>query len=263
MKLSRSSIRRSVVLAVPCGLLAAVDVSAYTTQVFTGATADASAIALFPSNGPMQTAEGRIGDNTVGGATFELDWHRYANTAVNTTGQFAYTSGTSYNFTVTYDPAQPVLSDKLTYAFNTGGSTVTLKPSYLDSTEASNLTLANSLWFRVYAGGSAGTTSSSASLSNLSLTPTGSSAISFIASTATGSGTTPATTDTVFQGLSLSSGFVLTGTASFAWSGTLPSNSNLDFNVKIASNVVPEPGTYAAAAGLALIVGGTWWRRRR
>ncbi len=211
----------------------------------------------------MQTVEGRIGDNTVGGATFELDWHRYSNSAVNTTGQFDYASGTSYNFTVTYDPPQPILSDKLTYAFNTGGSTDTLKPSYLDSTEAANLTLANSLWFRVHAGGTSTTTASSASLSNLSLTPTGSPVIRFIASTATGSGTTPAMTDTVFQGLSLGSGFVLTGTASFAWSGSQPNNSNLDFNVEIARNTVPEPSTYAAAAGLALVVVGTWWRRRR
>jgi hypothetical protein len=252
-----------LVVLVPVSLALSWQASAYTTTTFTGATADASAIALFPTDGPLQTAEGRIGDNTVGGATFELDWHRYSNSAVNSTGQFAYTSGTAYNFSVTYDPAQGTLANKLTYVFNTGGSPVTLNPTYLTSTEAANLTLANSLWLRVYAGGtSGGTTSSAATLSNLSLTPTGNSAISLITVTASGSGASPATTDTIFQGLSLSSGFVLTGTANFSWSGTIPSNSNLDFNVKVASTAVPEPSTYAAIGAVALAVGGTWLRRR-
>jgi hypothetical protein len=124
--------------------------------------------------------------------------------------------------------------------------------------------LADSLWLRTYAGGtSGGTTSSSATLSNLSLTPTGSSAISLILVNANGSGASPATTDTVFQGLSLGGGFVLTGTATFSWSGTIPSNSNLDFNIKVASTAVPEPGTYAAIGAVALAVTETWLRRRR
>lgn len=61
----------------------------------------------------------------------------------------------------------------------------------------------------------------------------------------------------------LDDGFTLTGRATFAWTGTAPTNSNLAFQIKLGdAPPIPEPSTYALMlAGLAAL--GFAARRRR
>lgn len=189
-------------------------------------------------------AEGRIG-NTLATGTHELDLGKTTNgpfvpdnsadKTKNVAKQLALTSGSSYSFTIVYNPATPLV----TYTF---GSTVM---EYIPTGLVDALLIRG----RSPVGGSL----SSMALNNLSIDG------NLLGQSILASSSSATGVDILLvSGSELSDGFTLTGDAVFTWTGTAPTNSALAFQIK-ADTVVPEPSALGAlsAAGLMAL------RRRR
>lgn len=181
--------------------------------------------------------EGRIGNNAGTGTWEQAIWELGGvGTPVAQAQLAAFTSGTGVPFSISFDGASTV-----SYTF--GPSTLTW--SLIDGPFTD-------IFLRVRA-----TAASSATLSNLFLDMPGAADDTAIGSLATGAGGTAEYIRVSFMGNNLPA-FTLSGDSTFAWTGSVPANSQLAYQVKF-SNVVPTP----AAASLMVAAGLVGLRRRR
>lgn len=193
-------------------------------------------------------AEGRIGNAATNG-THELDLGKTTNgpfvpdnsadKTQNVAKQQGLSSGTSYSFTIVYNPTTPLV----TYTF---GSTVM---EYIPTGLVDALLIRG----RSPVSATGAPNVYSMALNNLKIDGNllGQ---NILANSATATGVDIL----LVSGSELSDGFTLTGDAVFSWLGTTPTNSALAFQIK-ADTVVPEPSALGAlsAAGLMAL------RRRR
>jgi hypothetical protein len=147
-------------------------------------------------------------------------------------GDVTWSNGVAQNFTLTLNAALDTLS------FSVGGTTIST--AYAGGAH-------NAIQLGGRTTQNANTTASSFALSNLVLDGTA------LSNGFSGSGN--GSHSGWIESASLLDGYTLTGTATFAWTGERPKNSNLAFNF-YGTNVVPEPGTAlllgAGLAGLAV-----------
>lgn len=199
---------------------------------------DAEFLAL-SNNGTLERAvgEGRIGNNAGNGTWEQAIWELGGVGNPVAQAQLAsFTSGTSVPFSISFDGASTV-----SYAF--GPSTLSWNLIAGPFTD---------IFLRVRA-----TSTSSAVLSNLFLDLPGAANDTAISTLATGPSGTAEYIRISFMGNNLPA-FTLSGDSTFAWSGSVPANSQLAYQVKF-SNVVPTP----AAASLIVAAGLVGLRRRR
>ncbi|MDW8431120.1 MAG: choice-of-anchor A family protein [Flavobacteriales bacterium] len=178
----------------------------------------ASATAQF--NQLLFSAEGRSGNNALNG-TFELDIHKVSNYFIHSSAQFVWPNNVDVPFSIVYDP-NAAGDNKFVFTVGTGSSQKILK---LDPQLAGYITPVNGFWF--YSRTAPNTT---LMVSNLVIdgVPAGTdfgyvnpSAASF--------------KNVVFRGTALQDGFTITGNVKFAWTGTIPQNSNLNWNFKLGN----------------------------
>jgi hypothetical protein len=222
-------------------LLAAALAAPLSAHAFTlvDVASDAALLALLGGPGEPNlafVAEGRVG-NAASNGTFELDIG--ASTAAPAdTDQFAWGNGQRVAFTLSFDAGTRLAS--LAFASGTPSVSYTV-PATETFTD---------LFFRARS-----VSNGSLLLSGLALD-----GVSFGQDV----GVTGAGLDFLqLAGGGLADGFVLTGFATLAWTGTAPTNSNLAFQIKLGDvPQIPEPSTYALVlAGLAGL--GFLARRRR
>ncbi|MCG9899359.1 MAG: PKD domain-containing protein, partial [Hydrotalea sp.] len=170
------------------------------------------------------SAEARIG----GASTYELDIHRIQPfTVFSPTQEFAWQNGVAVPFTVTYNPSA-IGNNKFIFTVGSGASTRTLQIDPANPPSGSAFpTDFNGIWFFTR-GSSTGNslisdlTLNGESLSNIDVTNTSS--------------------NLVLRGYTISQGFNLTGKITYSWTGTMPTQSNLNFNVKLGKlNGNPAP----------------------
>jgi hypothetical protein len=239
------------------------------TYTYSGATADTDANALLGSLGlsPLFTAEARGGNGALNG-DHELNWHRVTPSPLGLAGvtgqtsQFLWGNGVSYDFRVDYDPALTGNS-KLSFTFDTlnvsGAGPLTINPSFLAPSELAFLPSLDTLWLRVQSVSQDGSSTAIGSATSLFLTPTGGPAIPLANMATSSSGASKQ--NYIYTGQDLSDGFRLTGKLNFGWTGSFPTGSKLDLNVKLASPV-PETSTVVGGIGLLVATAGLYLRRR-
>jgi hypothetical protein len=179
-------------------------------------------------------AEGRIGNNAVGG-TFETDIGRSTSTPAQT-GQFVWTRGSATNFTLQYT------APTRTAVFTLVGT----PSSVLTYTVPTNAPAFDTLFVRTRAQSNSRALVNSLAFNGTSVA-LASDANCLIAGNCTGS-----LRDIIgISDFTPSSSFTLTGQVTFDWSGAVPSGSQLTFQL-IAGTAVPEPSTSAVFGLLAL-----------
>ncbi len=170
------------------------------------------------------SAEARIG----GASTYELDIHRIQPfTVFNPTQEFNWQNGVAVPFTVTYNPSA-VGNNKFIFTVGSGASTRTLQFDPTNPPSGSAFpTDFNGIWFFTR-GSSAG----NSLISNLTLNGENLSNIDV----------TNTSSNLVLRGYNVSQGFTLTGNITYSWTGNMPTQSNLNFNVKLGKlNGNPAP----------------------
>ncbi|MGP1347741.1 MAG: choice-of-anchor W domain-containing protein [Phycisphaerales bacterium] len=172
-------------------------------------------------------AEGRIGNNALNG-THELDLGPDTGAPAQT-AQHVWGNGVDTPFSLTFAPGSGIIT------FALGGKTL----NYGTVSEITG----------IYIRTRATQPGTSVSISNLILNADP------IAGASSADGSADGTDYFFITGNQLLSGFTLTGDANLAW-GTLPTNSNLAFQIKLT---VPTPAT----TGLLAIAGIAATRRRR
>lgn len=219
-----------VVLSVAGVLLVAIAAQADTVTL-SRLESDAAMSLLNPTVSCV--AEGRIGD-AAGKATFELDLGR-STAAPDTQAQFGWVNGQATPMSLRYDKAAGQMTftvgqTSLTYGFDG---------------------LVTDLFLRTRAGAAG----SSMTLTGLTLNGLG--------IDATGSNYASGhDTDILWiHAPALNDGFELTGLTTMAWSGTMPRNSNLAYQIKMGAASVPEPMTLGLLAGGAGLL--SMYRRRK
>lgn len=168
-------------------------------------------------------AEGRIGDRG-GAATFELDLGQ-STSAPAATAQYNWQSGVVEPFSLVYDSATG------TVTFSLGGRVLVYHTPFIQFGDIFIRTRAS------FAG-------TNVSVNDLSLDGVG----VYDQSSAAGPGL-----DILWiAGGNLSDGFVLSGNATLAWSGTPPTQSNLAFQIKVAklSVIGTEENTWGGIKAL-------------
>lgn len=230
--------RQSVVFSC-VALVAAVSVTAsagVSWSTFAGGDAGFNALTV---NGALErsVAEGRIGNNAETGTWEQAVWQQGGVGSPVASGQQpAFTSGAGRAWSFAWDGVNTV-----TYTF---GST-----SQVWSAVAGGFT---DIFLRVRA-----TATSSAELSNMFLDLPG-----VVDDTAIGDLVTPVSGTASYIRISSTMGdlpaFTLSGESTFSWSGAVPTNSSLAYQIKF-TNVIPSPGV----AGLMAVAGIAGSRRRR
>lgn len=175
------------------------------------------------------SAEGRSGNNALNG-TFEIDIHNVNPYQILQERQFVWPNGQAVPFTVVYDPNASG-NNKFVYTVGTGAQQQILK---LDPVAAGYPLNLNGIWF--YSRTAPNTTLMVNDL--------------VINGTAYGSNlgfTNPAVAsfvNTIFRSPDFVNGFTISGNVTFAWTGSIPQNSALNFNFKIG-NIDCIPATIA------------------
>jgi hypothetical protein len=181
-------------------------------------------------------SEGRIGSNSFGGATFETDIGP-STAAPAAQGQFAWTSGSPVNFTFTYNAGTGLAS------FDVQGSIPT-PLLYTVPTPVS---------FDTISVRARATSTSQALIQNLVLNGE---------SVLLAADTNPNGIDILgITGFTPSASFTLTGQATFSWTGTVPTNSNLAFQIGVGT-AVPEPSSMLGMICFGIVGGAAFARRR-
>jgi hypothetical protein len=188
-------------------------------------------------------SEVRGGNNRTDG-TYELsinDWDTNTTPSYPTTVQNVFTSGQAVDFSISYD------GTNATFIWGTNlTSPKTLTASNL--TEADRFPKGlDSIFIRLRSNNS-----SSFGLSNLVVDGNTYSGRSLLANSSDN-----------FDYLlitGITNNFTLTGKATLSWTGSIPSNSNLDMTVKMGYGAVPEPLTILGAGVAAGF--GTFFKKR-
>ncbi len=174
-------------------------------------------------------AEGRIGSNSIGGATFEYDLGEDTGSPY-ATGEFVWSNGCPVDFSLSYDGMDAV--------FGVGQS-----PLLTYTAGAHNVT---DIFIRTRAEEG----KSTISVSNLDLD-----------GPLAGVSSAPATDYLWIRSDSIGT-FNLTGESLMTWIGDAPRNSALAYQIKVGE-VVPEPGSLAAMLGGIGGLAGIALKRRR
>ncbi|MDX2114398.1 MAG: choice-of-anchor W domain-containing protein [Planctomycetota bacterium] len=202
------------------------------------ATGDADFLAL-TNNGALERAvsEGRIGNNADNGTWEQAIWEPQGGVGspVAQAQLPGFTSGATVPFSISYDGAASI-----SYTF--GSSTLTW--NLIDGPFTD-------LFIRVRA-----TSTSTAGLSNMFLDLPGAGEDTLIPDLTTGPAGTAEYLRLTRVGADFPA-FTISGSSTFSWTGAVPANSALAYQVKF-SNVVPAPGALAIFA-----LAGLTSRRRR
>lgn len=166
------------------------------------------------------SAEGRSGNNALNG-TFELDIHNVSPYTILSQKQFVWPNNENVPFTITYNP-NAVGNNKFIYTIGTGtGQQVML----LDPSAAGYPNDINAIWF--YSRTPANTT---LMVSDLMINGS-----PFNTNLGAENPAQTTFTNVSFTGTSMEDGFTITGNVRFAWTGTIPQNSGMNFNFKIGN----------------------------
>jgi uncharacterized repeat protein (TIGR01451 family) len=178
-------------------------------------------------NAPVVTsywnAEGRIGD--IGAATYETDFHRPSPFAtIGTQGQAKWYSGIYKKFTYIYNP-NAVGADRLTYVLDNDTTNITLK---MDPASSGPFALDfDALRVTMTSNSPNGTVAmDNVYLNGLPLTLPQASV-------------TGVSRNVLATGWKLNQGFVLTGRVAMSWTGTMPSQSALNYNFSVGKLTTP------------------------
>jgi len=166
------------------------------------------------------SAEGRSGNNALNG-TFELDIHDVSTYTLHTSTHFVWPNNVAVPFSIVYNP-NAAGDNKFVFTVGTGASQKILK---LDPQLAGYVTPVNGFW--LYSRTHPGTT---LMISDLVIdgTPVGTDFGYVNPSVASFK-------NVVFRGTALQDGFTINGNVHFAWTGSIPQNSNLNFNFKLGN----------------------------
>lgn len=177
-------------------------------------------------NGLYFSAEGRSGNNALNG-TFEADIHHINPYTIKSQADFVWPNNQNVPFTIKYNP-NALGPDKFVYTLGTGLTQKTMK--FDPTTENYPLDI-NAIWF--YSRTAVHTT---VLISDLIIENT-----VINGSLGAQNPTSDTFTNVVFRGgNAYVNGFIITGKAKFAWTGSIPQNSGLNFNFKIG-NVTCTP----------------------
>ena len=187
--------------------------------------------------------EGRIGSNSIGGTTYELDIHDIVNNnfVLLDQDEFVWSNGTATPFTLAYQAATQNVS------YTVGGKTLTSTATgpFTDilirtrATKPNSKIEVNNLFLNGLA------------LNNSSIADANGDSLDYLR----------------IRGLSDKTDFLLTGQSIMSWLGATPSQSQLAYQIKVGTTVegplsesesVPEP---ASMSLFSLIVGGIAWMR--
>jgi hypothetical protein len=174
------------------------------------------------------SAEGRSGNNALNG-TFEVDIHNVSPYVIKNENQFVWPNNQNVPFSIVYNPSATG-NNKFIYTIGSGANIRILK--FDPTTEPYNLDF-NGIWF--YSRTPQNTTLLVSDLVienepvNVNLGAINPTATHF--------------ENILFRGGdAFADGFTITGNVKFAWTGTIPQNSNMNFNFKIG-NVDCVPST--------------------
>jgi uncharacterized repeat protein (TIGR01451 family) len=181
-------------------------------------------------NAPVVTsywsAEGRIGDK--GAATHEMDFNRPSNaTNIGATAQSIWHNGIYKKFTYIYNP-NAVGANRVTYVLDNDTTNLMLKMD--PSNPASGAPFAldfNAL--RV-------TMSSSTATGTLAMDDVYLNGLKLNMPQPSVTGTSR---NVLITGWKLTEGFVITGRVAMSWTGTQPTNSNLNYNITVGKTATP------------------------
>ncbi|GAB4410803.1 MAG: hypothetical protein OHK0039_15450 [Bacteroidia bacterium] len=166
-------------------------------------------------------AEGRIG----GAPTYEMDIHRVSPFSVFNQSEFPWVNGQAEPFSITYDP-QATGSDRYVFEMGNGVAQFILKLDPLAPTSGAPFVLDfDAIWIFARATQSSG---GAIVLDNLVLN-----------GSALGDGvnlpaaSSPDFDNLLIKGEDLYNGFTFTGTVTMSWTGARPTQSNINFGVKL------------------------------
>lgn len=187
---------------------------------------------VLSNNGSLERAvtEGRIGNNATNGTWEMAIWEQGGVGTPETTAQKAWTNGIDVAFTLQYDGANTV-------TYTVGGTSISWANMAGGFTD---------IFIRTRAAADSTVTLTDLDLDGLAvgdLVSSGNGDVDYIR----------------IQNMGMDFGaFTLAGTQNFSWTGALPTNSALAYQIKL-TNVIPEPATLfpLAIGAIALI------RRRR
>lgn len=195
-------------------------------------------------------AEGRIGSNSVGGATFEYDLGPNTGSTAKDEGELFWGNGVGHDFTLTFNGSDATFA--IEGGQDSGGAAGDDTLEYTFGALPSSF---NALMLRIGTGDNGNITLSDLKLDGGTL---GAGGYSF------GPDASQFSNYWGITGLDTNN-FTITGTAAMSWTGTAPKNSNLSFQFKGANAPVevPMPATLALLGmGLAGLGAAAAWRRR-
>lgn len=166
-------------------------------------------------------AEGRIGGVT----TYEMDIHRVSPFVVFNQQQFVWPNGTDVPFTIVYDPAASG-DNRFVFTLSTGPTQKVLKLDPLNPVSGTPFVRNfDGIWIFTRATNGTG---GSIEIDNLVLngTPVDDSA-------RVAANQAQDFDNLMIKGAALYNGFTLTGTANMAWINAMPTQSNINFGVKL------------------------------
>ena len=192
---------------------------------FASQTYNSASAAENSFNGLYFSAEGRGGNNTLNG-TFELDIHKVSPYTILNDKQYVWPNNQNVPFTITYNP-NAVGNNKFVYTVGQVGVGSGQQILQFDPLAAGFPNDVNAIWF--YSRTPANTT---LMVSDLVINGT-----PFNNNLGAQNPAQTVFTNEVFSGTSLENGFTIAGNVRFAWTGNIPSNSNMIFNFKIGKRV--------------------------
>ena len=176
------------------------------------------------------SAEGRGGNNQLNG-TFELDIHNFSPYTILSQDQYVWPNGQDVPFTIVYDP-NATGNDKFVYTVGTPGVGSGQRVLKLDPVNAGYPQNINGVYF--YSRTAPNTT---LEVSNLVIDGNNVGTLGHV------NPSSSAFVYQVFSGTDLNDGFSISGQINFAWTGNIPSNSEMNFNFKIGNlNCIPLSG---------------------
>lgn len=176
-------------------------------------------------NGIYFSAEGRSGNNALNGS-FEADIHHVSPYTIKSQADFVWPNNQDVTFSIVYNPNASG-TDKFVYTLGTG---LTQKIMKFDPTTENYPSEFNAIWF--YSRTAENTT---LLVSDLIIENN-----SVAGALGAQNPTSSTLTNVLFRNPSFANGFTITGKVKFAWTGTIPQNSNLNFNFKVG-NVTCTP----------------------